>query len=202
MGPERKLDPSQMSERDRQMMGSGTEDEIAKIQKERVISDAGLLEGGAEYKLQGSGNLILEPTIEQIKKIKDEHERRELLEKLLVDLTEDEKRAGYKYKSRISEILAVLTREQTDKRDAEYHPWESDIFVRGKPLEGVKALRIHLANSFKKDPLEAHFEAVSQLIDQKDCPHCKAGKIFKVDAGSGGVDMALECVACDYYKRL
>ena len=47
-------------------------EEMAKIEKERALSDAELLKGGAEYKIDEKENKRLDPTAEQIVKIKQE----------------------------------------------------------------------------------------------------------------------------------
>lgn len=57
-------------------------EEIAKIEKERTISDAELLKGGAEYEINESGEKILEPTREQLEKIKNDKNLEEDLDRL------------------------------------------------------------------------------------------------------------------------
>lgn len=50
-----------------------TPEEVAKMQKERALSDAELIKGGAEYNYDEKGNSRLEVTEQQKSKIKKEH---------------------------------------------------------------------------------------------------------------------------------
>lgn len=62
-------------------------EEQAKIEKERSLSDANLLKGGAEYKIDEKGEKILIPTDEQIEVMQAEH-KKEIEETLIKVYTE------------------------------------------------------------------------------------------------------------------
>src|SRR3989344_8116633 len=52
-----------------------SQEEMAKIEKERVLSDAELLKGGAEFKFNEKGDKTFELTDKQIKEKKEEMEK-------------------------------------------------------------------------------------------------------------------------------
>lgn len=64
-----------------------TKEEMARIQKDRLLSDAKLVEGGAGYVFDEKGNGILVPTEEQIDEIDLERAREMASEKFMPEIT-------------------------------------------------------------------------------------------------------------------
>lgn len=67
-----------------------TPEEMAKMQKERALSDAELIKGGADYAIDKNGNLKLNVTDEQIEQAKEEMGDNKLKEKMK-DLTDKDR---------------------------------------------------------------------------------------------------------------
>lgn len=188
-----------------------TPEEIAKLTGERIESDADLLEGGAKMMPNEDGAPRLEPTGDQVEEIKRAKEMEDNKDLYLKDqeLTEKERKAGYRNKSLLPRNVEVKTRVHKEKFTSfEYGYPYSDVFKDGKLRKGFT---IH-GNMFedgsigKKAPSQeeqirkGHKRAVEKIVKSGPCPHCKEGRrmhLPELAYQEGDTDVsAYGCIDC------
>ncbi len=168
-------------------------EESARLETERVLRDAILIREGATYRSKPGGGFELVLTPSQIQRQQMVEKRDTAMAPYLTPLTEQEKQKGFLYKSTLPDGMVVATKKEKSG------DIESLIYVNGKPLGNPKKFQMILHN-YGGDSLSGHNQAVAELSDKPECPKCNHGKLFEVEAGSGGTDSADSCTSCDYYR--
>lgn len=143
-------------------------EEMAKTEKERALSDAELLKGGAEYKFDDEGNKTLEVTGEQVDGVKEEMERDLNIEEPLGKTKNQDEEQKIEQEISANSYESKMSETEIQEERMNMFPDESKLFYAMKDYEKeIQKLNL-LVNEGKMSEEEYGKELKKQLKETTD----------------------------------